>query len=140
MEKNTYLFETSGFSMWPFLKQGEKLVFKHLGLEELMAGDIILFRFRDGIVCHRLVKISKKNGKYLLYLKGDNTAGPCEILGQDCYLGKAVGIIKNNRIIGLTGPKNKLFNRIIVAIAPFTYRITSLAKILYRKIKKLWGD
>ncbi|MFH1191351.1 MAG: S24/S26 family peptidase, partial [Candidatus Omnitrophota bacterium] len=55
-------FETSGFSMWPFIRPGERLVIKKSPAQDLRAGDIILYRANNQLACHRLVK---KNRDFL---------------------------------------------------------------------------
>ena len=61
-------FETTGFSMWPFLKAGEKLLIKKTPTENLKVGDIIIYRGDNQLVCHRLIKKIKQRERYLLYV------------------------------------------------------------------------
>ncbi|MFH1504505.1 MAG: nucleotidyltransferase family protein [Candidatus Omnitrophota bacterium] len=56
LDNDLSFFETSGFSMWPFIKQGQKLIIKKILPESLKIGDIILYQEDNQKVCHRLVK------------------------------------------------------------------------------------
>ncbi len=122
-------FETSGFSMWPFMRQGEKLVIKKVPADDLRVGDIILYRANNQLVCHRLVK---KNRDFL-YTRGDNSLSSPEVITQEIFIGKVVGIIRNNRMISLTGWRNRLINSFIVIIVPLIIRFL---KPIYMKLRK----
>jgi len=50
-----FLFETSGFSMWPFIRQGERLLVKRVFPDELRRGDLVLYQQNEKLVCHRLI-------------------------------------------------------------------------------------
>ncbi len=122
-------FETSGFSMWPFIRQGDKLVIKKVPVDDLRPGDIILYRANNQLVCHRLVK---KNRDFL-YTRGDNSMSSPEVITQEIFIGKVVGIIRNNRMISLTGWRNRLINSFIVIIVPLIIRFL---KPIYMKLRK----
>jgi signal peptidase I len=112
------LFETSGFSMWPFLKEGSKLIIKNVSVLSLKVGDIILYRANNQQICHRLIKKIKNKGGYLLYIRGDNSLSSPEIINEDAYLGKVIGVLKNGKIVTFRGIRPYLINRVIVLIAP----------------------
>ncbi len=122
-------FETSGFSMWPFIRQGEKLVIKKVPVDDLRAGDIISYRANHQLVCHRLVK---KNRDFF-YTRGDNSISSPEMITKEMFIGKVVGIIKNNRMISLTSWRNRLINSFIVIIAPLIIRFLKPIYIKFRK-------
>lgn len=122
-------FETSGFSMWPFMRQGEKLVIKKSPVDDLKLGDIILYQANNQLACHRLVK---KNRDFL-YTRGDNSLSAPEVITREMFIGKVVGIIKNNRMINLASRRNRLINRLIVITAPL---IIKFLKPVYLKLRK----
>lgn len=122
-------FETSGFSMWPFMRPKEKLVIKKSPVDDLRPGDIILYRVNNQLACHRLVK---KNRDFL-YARGDNSLSAPEVITREMFIGKVVGIIKNNRMISLTSWRNRLLNGFIVLVAPL---ITRFLKPVYMKLHK----
>lgn len=132
-DRDLFFFETTGYSMWPFIKAGEKLIVKNLPVENLMSGDIILYRQDNQLICHRLVKKVKNKQKYILYARGDNSASSPEIIAEDVYSGKAVGILRNNKIFSLTGWKACFFNRIIILTAPCIALSAKIIKSLSAK-------
>ena len=105
--------ETTGFSMWPFLKAGEKLIIKKTSIEDLKVGDIILYWSDNQLVCHRLVKRVRDVDGYLLYTRGDNSSSLPTLVTEQMFLGKAIGIIRNGKTISLIG-RRRFINRAII--------------------------
>ena len=54
--EDIFFFKTEGFSMWPFLKPGGRLIFKKVPPETLRIGDVILYKADNQSICHRLVR------------------------------------------------------------------------------------
>lgn len=125
--------ETTGFSMWPFLKAGEKLLIKKTPTEKLKVGDIIIYRANNHLVCHRLIRKIKERERYLLHVRGDSSVSSPEPITEEMFLGKAMGIIKNGKIITLNQMKGQVINRLIVLVAPLASRGIKIARILLGK-------
>ncbi len=123
-------FKTTGFSMWPFLKAGEKLLIKETPTEKLKIGDIVIYRAGSQLVCHRLIKKIRERERYLLYVRGDSSVSSPESITEEMFLGKAMGIIRNGKIITLNQMKGQLINRLIVLVAPSVSRGIKIARIL----------
>ena len=111
--------ESTGFSMWPFLKAGERLVVKKAGEGDLKIGDIILYHSNNQMVCHRLVKKVVCEDGYLFYARGDNSLSSGELVTEDILIGKVIGSFKNGRFISLSGGWRHFTNRLIVQFGPF---------------------
>ena len=138
IDQDLFFYETAGYSMWPFIKAGEKLIVKKLPVENLMTGDIILYRSDNQLICHRLVKKVKNKQKYFLYARGDNSTSFPELIREELYSGRAIGILKNNKIFSLTGWKTYFFNRVIILIGPWVGLSAKIIRPLYvGSIKKL---
>ncbi len=106
----TILFE--GFSMYPFLKPGDRLVMKKDRPSSINVGDIVLFEndqpgLSRGLIAHRVIRIISKGG-YLT--KGDNLPRPDpELKSWDQILGQVVLVLRGERLIPLTkGPSGFL--------------------------------
>lgn len=115
---NFIFIETEGFSMWPFLKPGERLVVKRISSEGLKIGDIILYQSNTQIVCHRLVKKVRNKEGYLLYARGDNNWRAGEWIDDKFLIGKVVYVLRKRRIINLGGKSVNFINRAIVLFGP----------------------
>lgn len=131
-DEDLSFFETSGFSMWPFLRAGEKLVIKKTPIDDLKSGDIILYRANGQKICHRLTKKVKDGNRYLLYTRGDNYQYSSDPVSEDMYLGKAVVIIKSDNRIVPIGRKRRIINRLMVPLAPLICK--------WIRIVKPWRD
>ena len=129
-------FDTSGFSMWPFMRQGEKLVIKKARIDDLRVGDIILYRANNQIVCHRLVKKIMTEDGYSLYARGDNSNSSPELVPEAMFSGKAIGIIKSGKVISLTNCGRRLNSRLIVMIAPLIAAANRMIQPYYAKFRK----
>jgi len=117
--------------MWPFLKGREKLMVKRIPISELKLGDLILYKADSQPVCHRLVKKSKTNNGYLIYARGDASFGAAERVNEEMFLGKVIGIIKNDKITSLEGIGQRVLNRVSSIISPI---FNSILKFLSRKL------
>ena len=132
--KDTSFFEVAGVSMWPFLSSGQKLIIKRVPVDKLRVGDIIIYKMKDSPpVCHRLVSIKKSAGKRSLYCRGDASFYPPELVENDMVLGRASGVVKNNRIFSMDGNVARLIQRLIACAAPLVARLTLIARILLNK-------
>ncbi len=137
--ENLLFIETKGFSMWPFLKGEEKLMVKMIPISELKLGDLILYKVNNQSVCHRLVKKSQTNNGYLIYAKGDAFFGSAELVNEQMFLGKVIGIIRNDKITSLEGARQRVINRISLIISPllnFIIKSSSSYIILLKRIIK----
>ena len=64
-------FRASGYSMLPSIGSGQLLKVTVASAEHIQVGDVILYR-RDGrLVAHRLVRIARDAGDWLLVARGD---------------------------------------------------------------------
>ena len=80
---NLSFFETTGSSMWPFLRAGEKLIIKRTPTEDLKIGDIIIYRGKSQLVCHRLIKkIKEKNKKAIIYVTANEIDEALDLYDQ----------------------------------------------------------
>lgn len=134
--QDLYFFNASGYSMWPFLKDGEKVIVKEIPIEQLRVGDIILYRADNKSVCHRLVNKIKDAGRYMLYVRGDNSLSAPQIIAEDMYKGKVVAVISNGKFIDLVTKSQNVLNFIVVKIAPLISWANKMVKPLYKRHRK----
>ena len=126
-------FKTTGFSMWPFLKEGERLIIKKVPPETLNVGDLILYKANNQTICHRLVRKVSHREEQLLYARGDNSKSLPELITKQTFLGKAIGIIRNGKTVNFTTKRRRFINRLIVVIAPLVCVRLRIGKVLLRK-------
>ena len=127
---NIFLFSANGYSMWPFLKGREKLIVKRISLDNLATGDLILYRQEEKLVCHRLIKKAKDSQKWVLYVRGDNAMSSPEILSEEAFKGKVIGILDKNRMIRLDTFWTKSIGRMLIVFGPAIGRSVRFIKKL----------
>jgi hypothetical protein len=129
-DKVTIVFETKGFSMWPFLLPGARLVVrKGVSAGRYFRGDLVCYRDGRGeTVCHRLVR---KNGN-MFYLRGDNSFSPAECVPYKMLVGRVVAVAGKKGLTDITTRRRLAWNTLIVFIAPLVSRLNALLKPLYK--------
>jgi hypothetical protein len=104
--------------MWPFLRGKEKLIIRKVSISDLKLGDLMLYKADKNVICHRLVKKARDKNRYIIYARGDASLGSPEPVKEEMFLGKVIGVVKNNKIIYYDGPKQRFINRIILVVLP----------------------
>lgn len=118
--KHKNYFEAAGFSMWPFIKQEDRIIAEEVNAEELFPGEVIVYRSESKLVCHRLVSKKKtKEGCFFLtrgdYLPSWNT----ERVTKGQIVGRVCGVVRNGRLISLKNRCWFFLGKIIIVFFPF---------------------
>jgi len=135
IEQNIELFEASGFSMWPFVRCGDKLIIEQAAAEVLRPGDIVLYEASRQKVCHRLIRKVKRNGTYILYMRGDNSFAAPEAVSQEQLVGKACALIRRDRTYNLVCWRARGIKYFILIVAPFLSRFVALVVPIYKILR-----
>jgi len=91
-----------GCSMLPMLREGDRLLVKHLSPTTLSRGDIVVYKCEDQYLAHRLLCIRNKNQPSCeMVAKGDNSPTRDRPFGADSLVGKVVEIERDGRTIRL---------------------------------------
>lgn len=114
--------------MFPVLSTGDSVIVSSIG--DLTAGDIILYRNRGNLICHRIVKIINKDGKVFYITRGDSLLYDDGSVSLDDIIGK-VSAIERSRV--------SLLRRMLLLIHPFlrAYRLNAILMGLLLRIKQL---
>jgi signal peptidase I len=95
LEGNIHLYQTAGFSMWPYINPNDVLVVKPLPHEQLDRGDLVVFRNASNvIVVHRLMRKIITKEKVLLQTKGDANYFFDQPICYGDIIGRAFAIIR----------------------------------------------
>jgi len=88
----------SGWSMWPVLRSGERIVVRHGGRTPVV-GDIVVFLQRDRTLAHRVIRRRGEGAEFALRAKGDCTlvADP-GWLGPERVVGVVEGVVRAGRV------------------------------------------
>ncbi len=111
-----------GGSMYPFVKNGDKLKINPIIEEEIQIGDIIAVNIKNEegpwFFVHRLVKITESNGKKIYFTKGDAQKGGLdEPVTMDLIEGRVGQILRKNLNIRLELPLWRRLNTVIAKLS-----------------------
>jgi signal peptidase I len=101
----SHLFGVSltGTSMFPVLLSGDKVLVKRSSLEDLHAGDIIVWADESlQRVAHRIVSIDKSATPPLITTRGDLRLGEDPPVAFDQVLGKIVAVLRDGQVTWMT--------------------------------------
>ncbi len=129
---NSTFIVIRGYSMWPFLKSGQKILVKKTIGPDFRAGDLILYRVDGQFICHRLVKKENRNGNWLFYCRGDASCDK-EAINERVVEGKVAAVVFGRKIISLETPWQRL--RAIVILFLLAPVLAFLDKI-YQRLKR----
>lgn len=130
--------ETCGFSMWPFLRDGERVIIKKAAITQVRIGDIIAYYSLDQkVVCHRLVKKAIQETKLLLYCRGDHaTSSGAEVVTEERFIGRLAGVVRRDRVIEFKGVRWWFLGRVVAAFPQLIQRAIVLVKPVYLLVYK----
>jgi hypothetical protein len=93
-------FRAPGTSMHPTIRHGDVITVEPVAPSNLKKGDIILYRFQNGLIAHRIVNIEEKNGCGLTFiLRGDASVTDDAPVNPEQVLGKVVCLERGHRSI-----------------------------------------
>ena len=105
-----FCFKAHGFSMYPFIHNGDIISVHPVDFFALNLGDVVLYYVdKKSLVAHRIVGKEVKKGEIVLRTRGDAMSYPDEWVRADQLLGKVVGIRRGDKFIHL----NRNFQRLI---------------------------
>ena len=97
-------FRAEGWSMHPTIRDSEVITIASVAPSEIRKGDIILYRYRRGVVAHRVVRIEREaRATPMLVLRGD-AADRCDApVAPEQVLGQVLAVDRAGRRIDLAG-------------------------------------
>jgi signal peptidase I len=102
--------KTSGNSMLPLFENDSTITVLFTKPQNIKIGDIIIFKAKDFLVTHRVIKKITSGGKNYFIEKGDNTKSTNRIDYED-VLGKVIYAWKNNPITNNLSSSNESKHR-----------------------------
>ena len=120
-------FIARGYSMHPFIKDGEVIIVKPVKIFEIMRGDVIFYHASQEMVAHRVIKKCRENDKIVLVTKGDSNFNFDSPFGEKNVMGKVIAIEKPNGTIMLDCKTWRIVNYMIA-------RHSLLSLLIYRRI------
>jgi signal peptidase I len=97
----------TGSSMWPTIKAGDVLLITGCAGSEVEPGDVVLFSRQGRFFAHRVVDAGDGNPSCIV-TRGDSQWQADPLVPAGGLLGRAVGIVRDGRVIGGPFPCGRL--------------------------------
>ncbi len=133
-EKGKIFLRLSGFSMFPFLQEGDVALIKKVAINELSIGDVIVFTQDQKMIAHRLKEIIQKGNHFLLTTKGDTSKNNDPVFTEKEYVGKIVSFNRKEKNITITTKFYELIGTIIIKTTRLNTPFFVLNKRIWRRI------
>lgn len=107
-ENHSLSFRMHGNSMFPTLRDGDLGYVEKCSYNELLIGDILVFKVQDKLIAHRLIEQSRHNDTEQFLTKGDKNNFKDKVFGQKELIGKVTHIQRKNKTIQLNSTAMKI--------------------------------
>ncbi|MCC7430889.1 signal peptidase I [bacterium] len=109
-----------GFSMKPFIFDGDKIKIKFIEAKKIKFGDIVVFKSNEKLVVHRIIRTIERHDLLYFWEKGDNRRFPTEINEND-LVGKVVEIERSGKIVSLISVLERFKGIFFGLVSYFSY-------------------
>ena len=92
-----------GKSMQPFLRERDKVLLKRVGIAEIAIGDMVLARWAQGYVLHRVIRKDRN----ALWLVGNNNLAQIEKIAAADLIATVVEVRRAERPVAVCNTFNK---------------------------------
>jgi hypothetical protein len=127
----TFQLKTAGMSMFPLVRPDTVADIHFRPASQVRSGDLILFERGGGIILHRVLARSEREGRLAFTEKGDHQPF-ANLVPEEQYLGVAVRLRSGRRVFDPSTGRGRLLTRLILAASRFELR-------LYRLKIRLFG-
>jgi len=116
-------FRAKGFSMRPFIHNGDLLEVQPIGDYQVKIGDIILFKsLNNGLLAHRIIKIKAVNDETMYLPQGDSNRHPDLLISSAQFLGIIVACKRDQKDFDFTTRAQQVIARLWVLFSPLLKR------------------
>jgi len=130
-------FQAKGWSMRPFIRDGDFILVSSIENSSIKAGDIVFHLTTENkVIVHRVIRKHKKGNRMIMFIKGDATFSSPEKVEMQNVLGKVVAFERNGQKKRLDTKFYQIKGLLFAGISPFsqwTYPFLS-------KIKKYFNN
>ena len=131
-------------SMMPLLRIGDYVLVQSANPDSIRPGDIIVFKGRDRLIVHRVIR-RYDNGSPAFLQKGDSTTA-AEIIRSEDVIGRVIAVRKGTKIIRLNEGIWKVINCALTLFSSSVYHLKpenpflkKIAKFLFHKTRSLFN-
>ncbi len=124
-------------SMQPLIQPGDRVIVKHADADQAKFGDIIVFRWQEALVTHRVISRLRIDERMFFLQKGDSNLSASPVPSQD-VLAKVVAIGKAGKTFRLDTLWGKSANYAIALCFYLRYIVYSRWRGLSFRVRAHW--
>ena len=138
----SFRVEVRGFSMYPFLKEGDVVEVAPIQIGEVEQGDVVFFRSGDRLLAHRVIEIAEDDLETHLMTRGDVFRQADPPVNEESLIGlvKIVYRARRGRVdairldrgltrrLGLLMARSRAVHRCVRGLVPVLMRGEGIAK------------
>jgi signal peptidase I len=133
-------FQAKGWSMRPFIRDGDFIVVSPIENSSIKTGDVVFYLTTENkVIVHRVIKKYKKKGRMTVLIKGDASFGPPEKMDIQNVLGKVIAIERNGRKKRLDTKLYQIKSLLFAGISPFSQWIYPIGSVVKHSGRMLMG-
>ena len=134
-------FRAKGFSMRPFIKDGDLITVSPLLNYPIRVGDVVLYKTSDDrAIVHRVTRKTTIAGRAVFFIKGDATFGQPEEVDTRMVLGRVTAIERNRLKRRLNTKLYRMIGLVFAMLSPFSRWIYPIGSRVKHKGRKLLGS
>ena len=130
----------SGYSMFPFMRNGDVQTISPVPIEEIKVGDVAVFERDNDWISHRVIAIQNTNNEITLILRGDTCIQLDPMVTKANYIGKTVAFERKGKTRLLHSKKYKVISKVILFLGiPYSasfYYMGRTISLFLRLLKK----
>jgi signal peptidase I len=139
-KRKSIRFQAKGWSMRPFIQDGDFITVSPVEDSSLKPGDVVLYvSAGNQVIVHRIIKKYKRHGKMTLLIKGDASLGSPEKVDVQNVLGEVTVIERNGRKKRLDAKSCQIIGLFFVGISPFSQWIYPVGSVVKRCGRSILG-
>jgi len=133
-------FQAKGWSMRPFIRDGDFIVVSPVKSSSIRKGDVVFYSDAENkIIVHRIIRKYKKNDRIIVLIKADASFGSPEKVDIHNVLGKVVAIERNGREKRLDRKLYQIIGLFFAVISPFSRWIYPIGSIMKQGGRRILG-
>lgn len=117
-----------GNSMFPFLVEGDEVLLEKVGAKVIKIGDIVLAKWREGYVLHRVVRLVGGT----IWLAGDNNLAQVEKVTNKQLIAVLVAAFRGHHALDVQVAKSRYFGLAWYYLRPLRRVWTKMYNVLFR--------
>jgi len=134
-------FQAKGWSMRPFIRDGDFIVVSPIENSSIKIGEVVFYSTtKNKVIVHRVIRKYKKNGRMTMLIKGDASFGSPEKVDIQNILGNVVAIERNGRKKRLDTKLYQIKGLFFAGISPLSRWIYPIGSKVKHSGRKLLGN